>query len=69
MQIDIDYYTTEGKALPQVVGAKADKEYPVIRMFGVSDKGNSIMVHVHKFLTYFYVEIINETMIEEEPII
>lgn len=34
-----------------------DKEQtPVIRMFGVNENQNSVMVHVHDFVSYFWVE-------------
>ena len=28
---------------------------PIIRMFGVTDSGNSVMCHVHGFTPYFYI--------------
>lgn len=32
-------------------------EYAVLRMYGVTEGGHSVMAHVHNFLSYFYVEI------------
>lgn len=29
---------------------------PIVRMFGVTDGGHSVLCHVHGFLPYFYVE-------------
>lgn len=40
-QMDIDHYD--------------EKELPVIRMFGVTRDGHSILTHVHSFFPYFYV--------------
>lgn len=28
---------------------------PIIRMFGVTDNGNSVCCHIHGFAPYFYV--------------
>lgn len=28
---------------------------PIIRMFGVTDSGNSVCCHIHGFAPYFYV--------------
>ncbi|CAI2375632.1 unnamed protein product [Moneuplotes crassus] len=44
MQIDIDYYVTR-------------KEDCVLRMYGVTKEGNSVLTHIHGFRPYFYVEI------------
>ncbi len=46
MQIDVDYYITKVK----------DAEIAIIRMFGVTKDGNSVLAHVHDFEAYFYVE-------------
>ena len=31
----------------------------MLRMYGVTDKGNSVMAHIHQFLSYFYVEVLD----------
>lgn len=37
---------------------RADRnETCVIRMFGITQQGNSVMAHVHNFTPYFYVEV------------
>lgn len=46
MQIDVDYYITRVK----------DAEIAIIRMFGVTKEGNSVLAHIHDFEAYFYVE-------------
>ena len=37
-------------------GMSQDKR-PVIRMYGITEKGNSVLCHVHGFLPYAYVQI------------
>ncbi len=52
-QIDIDSYTGEGrKDMPGV----SEGPCPVMRMFGVTDNGVSIVCHIYGFAPYFYIE-------------
>uniref|UniRef100_A0A3B1JRC5 DNA polymerase n=1 Tax=Astyanax mexicanus TaxID=7994 RepID=A0A3B1JRC5_ASTMX len=51
-QIDLDYYL--GSAVAGMPGQVQGK-VPVVRMFGVTDNGNSVCCHVHGFAPYFYV--------------
>ena len=51
-QIDIDFYT--GGVLPNMPGVQRGP-VPILRMFGVTDEGNSVCAHVHGFLPYFFV--------------
>uniref|UniRef100_A0AAR2J5N0 DNA polymerase n=1 Tax=Pygocentrus nattereri TaxID=42514 RepID=A0AAR2J5N0_PYGNA len=51
-QIDLDYYL--GSAVAGMPGQVQGK-VPVVRMFGVTDGGNSVCCHVHGFAPYFYV--------------
>lgn len=59
--IDIDMYQTSNilrtnpKAGDRVPGASVGT-VPVIRIYGVNEKGNSIVMHVHGFTPYFYVQ-------------
>ena len=59
MQIDIDNYVTDGKDLPENIPFKKGEDVGVIRMYGVTEDGYSVMAHVFNFMSYFYVEIIN----------
>uniref|UniRef100_A0A3Q3WUH5 DNA polymerase n=1 Tax=Mola mola TaxID=94237 RepID=A0A3Q3WUH5_MOLML len=51
-QIDLDYYLG-----PTVTGmpGQLQGKVPIIRMFGVTDSGNSVCCHIHGFAPYFYV--------------
>nr|XP_019534411.2 DNA polymerase delta catalytic subunit [Aedes albopictus] len=51
-QIDIDHYV--GKPLPGMPGAQIEP-VPVMRMFGITEEGNSVCAHVHGFAPYLYV--------------
>ena len=42
------------------LGLRPNEEYAVLRMYGVTEGGNSVMAHVHQFLPYFYVEVLNQ---------
>ncbi|RWS07555.1 DNA polymerase delta catalytic subunit-like protein [Dinothrombium tinctorium] len=51
-QIDIDHYTgPHMDGMPGVAGSVGD----IVRMYGITEKGYSVMVHVHGFTPYFYV--------------
>lgn len=52
-QIDIDHYI-HPRAFPGMPGARSGP-VPVMRMFGVTKKGNSVCCHVHGFHPYFFV--------------
>lgn len=50
--------------------AQDGSEKPVIRLFGVTENGNSVAAHVHNFTAYFYIHVVerhetlNELVIE-----
>ncbi|XP_077545461.1 DNA polymerase delta 1, catalytic subunit [Haemaphysalis longicornis] len=52
-QLDLDHYL--GEPLPGMPGMSRGP-IPIVRMFGVTDSGHSVLCHVHGFLPYFYVE-------------
>lgn len=52
-QLDLDHYL--GEPLPGMPGMSRGP-VPIVRMFGVTDSGHSVLCHVHGFLPYFYVE-------------
>ena len=43
-----------GRPLPGMPGAKVGP-VPVIRMFGITAEGNSVVAHIHGFSPYFFV--------------
>ncbi|KAK2581604.1 hypothetical protein KPH14_002110 [Odynerus spinipes] len=51
-QIDIDHYI--GQPLPGMPGSKIGP-VPIMRMFGVTEQGNSVCCHVHGFCPYLFV--------------
>ncbi|XP_041367703.1 DNA polymerase delta catalytic subunit-like [Gigantopelta aegis] len=51
-QLDLDFYT--GKHLPGMPGATMGPG-PIIRMYGVTQEGNSVLAHIHGFAPYFFV--------------
>lgn len=54
MQVDIDYYTDapQPRFWP---GLGSETRVPILRMYGVTEEGNSVLAHIHGFLPYFYV--------------
>jgi DNA polymerase delta subunit 1 len=52
-QMDCDY--TLGEPIEGMPGASSGT-VPIIRMWGVTEKGNSIQCNVHGFVSYFFVQ-------------
>lgn len=38
---------------------------PIIRLFGVTESGNSVAAHVHNFTAYFYAHVIEERVFDQ----
>lgn len=51
-QLDLDHYI--GTHLPGMPGASKGPT-PIIRMYGITMEGNSVLAHVHGFTPYFFV--------------
>nr|CAB3265000.1 DNA polymerase delta catalytic subunit [Phallusia mammillata] len=56
-QLDVDHYLSEQQIpeMPPIQGGTA----PVLRMFGLTMEGHSVLCHVHGFLPYFFVKAMN----------
>jgi DNA polymerase delta subunit 1 len=51
-QLDLDFYTDEHlRGMPGATSGPV----PIIRMFGITETGHSIVAHIHGFAPYFYV--------------
>ncbi|KAJ8024189.1 DNA polymerase delta catalytic subunit [Holothuria leucospilota] len=51
-QLDLEHYL--GKQLAGMPGSHQPLT-PIIRMFGITKAGNSVLCHIHGFMPYFYV--------------
>ncbi|CAE8624823.1 unnamed protein product, partial [Polarella glacialis] len=67
MQVDIDYYTeVPDKRFPNVENPLLpDTKVAVLRMYGVTSEGHSVLAHIHGFEPYFYLECPKE--LEQNP--
>jgi len=52
-QMDADYYV--GNQKPGYPGPASGK-VPIVRLFGVTQEGNSVLCHVRGYIPYFYIE-------------
>lgn len=56
-QVDLDYIQVPFDAtVHETLGTGAQGDRPVIRVFGVSNKGNSVCAFIHGFEPYFYAK-------------
>ncbi|KAE8594078.1 hypothetical protein XENTR_v10019439 [Xenopus tropicalis] len=51
-QVELDHYV--GSHVSGMLGA-TQGPVPIIRMFGITEEGNSVCCHIHGFAPYFYV--------------
>ena len=53
-QLELDHYVPDhyDTSLP---GYNGRRSVPIVRMFGVTDAGNSVACYVHGFMPYFFV--------------
>ena len=52
-QIDIDYYIGEGR---QDLPGAQEGAAAILRIYGVTQDGNSCMIHVHQYEPYFFIQ-------------
>lgn len=52
-QIDIDHYMAKHR---EGMAGKENTLAPIMRMYGITERGNSVVAHVHGFYPYFYIE-------------
>ena len=62
-QIDLDHYL--GQPLQGMPGAQ-EGTVPIVRMYGVTNEGHSVLAHVHGFLPHFYVPAPSDTFSDED---
>jgi len=58
MQVDIDYYTKapDSRFPNETNPLNPDTSVAVLRMYGVTEQGHSVLAHIHGFEPYFFVE-------------
>ncbi len=55
--MDVDY--TIGEPHPKITVGSSEKHIPVIRMFGITEEGHSVLANVYGFLPYLFVPVPN----------
>ena len=53
--VDVDYYIDQSPARYVRGAANVSQRSAILRLYGVTELGNSVMVHAHNFEPYFYV--------------
>lgn len=55
--MDVDY--TIGEPHPKITVGSSERHIPVIRMFGITEEGHSVLTNVYGFLPYLFVPVPN----------
>lgn len=67
--LDVDYAITDtSTVIPSKSKLQREPRSAVVRLYGVNDQGNSVMVHVHNFEPYFYVNAWTESLQQHDLI-
>ena len=54
MQVDLDEYNAPPNKKHMGTSNNANGEVPVLRMYGITSEGYSVLAHIHGFAPYFY---------------
>ena len=55
-QLDVDHYIDSNSHAMLDLPAPEGGVAPILRMFGLTMEGHSVLCHIHGFLPYFYVQ-------------
>jgi hypothetical protein len=65
MCIDLEHYQDKPPKYMVQRGADPNLDVSIIRLFGVNEKGNSIVVNVYNFRPYFYIQVPSTMIVSE----
>ena len=57
-QLDVDHYIDSKSHSMLDLPSPKGEVAPILRMFGLTMEGHSVVCHIHGFLPYFYVQAI-----------